>query len=138
MMNHSLCCSGANSKLTWSIRDLNFLLKSHIESMGNCLMSLSSVIHCDSNLGFLNYLIITVLTSTSALICADVYSIYHVKDLSLSVVANCTSLVLSSSIPLMVHTASHRNQCCFGSSAPVPLKVGNFISSLKLFLRGGF
>ena len=37
----------------------------------------------------------------------------------------------------MVHTASHRNQCCSGSSAPVPLKIGSFISSPILFLRGG-
>ena len=37
----------------------------------------------------------------------------------------------------MVHTASHRNQCCSGSSAPVPLKVGSFMSSPILFLHGG-
>ena len=38
----------------------------------------------------------------------------------------------------MDHTASHQNQFCSGSSAPVPLKVGNFMSSPILFLCGGF
>ena len=137
-MNHSLCCSGANSKLTWSRRALNFWSKSHIDSVGDCLMSLSSVIYCDSDLGFLNSLIIAVLTRTSVLGCVEVYFIYHVKARSLSVVTNCTSLMLSSWSPLMVHMASHRNQCYSGSSAPVPLKVGNFMSSPILFLRGGF
>ena len=34
--------------------------------------------------------------------------------------------------------ASHKNQCCSGSSNPVPLNVGNFISFPILFLGGGF
>ena len=38
----------------------------------------------------------------------------------------------------MVHMASHKNQCCSRSSAPVPLKVGSFMSSPILVLRGGF
>ena len=33
--------------------------------------------------------------------------------------------------------ASHKNQCCSGSSAPVPLKVGSLMSSPILFLCGG-
>ena len=138
LRNHSLCCSGTNSKMTWSIRDLNFWSKFHTDSVGSCLMSLSSVIHCDSDLGFLNSLIIAVLTYTSVLAGAVVYFIYHVKALSLSVVTNWTSLILSSWIPLMVHMASHKNQCCSRSSSPIPLKVGNFMSSPILFLRGGF
>src|SRR5271156_10189 len=97
-------------------------------------MSLSSVIHCDSDLGFLNSFIIAVLTSVSVLLWPAVYFIYQVKALSLNVVANWTSLMLSSWICFMVHMASHRNQCCSGSSAPVPLKIGNFMSSPILFL----
>ena len=100
-------------------------------------MSLSSMIHYDSDLGFLKSLIMAILTCTSVLGIVEVYFIYHVKAWSLSVVTNYTSLILSSYIPLMVHTASHRNQCCSGSSAPVPLKVGNFMSSPILFLCGG-
>ena len=106
------------------------------DSVGNCLMSLSSMIHCDSDLGFLNSLIMAVLTWTSVLGVA-VYFMYHVKAHSLSVITNCTSLRLSSLIVLLVHMASHRNQCCSGSSAPIPLNIGNFISSPILFLRGG-
>ena len=136
-INHSLCCSGANSKLTWSIRALNFWSKSHTDSDGSCLMSLSSVIHCDSDLGFLKSFIMAILTWTSVLGTAEVYFIYHVKARSLSVVTNYTSLILSSWIALMVHTASHRNQCCSGSSAPVPFNIGSFISSPILFLCGG-
>ena len=34
-------------------------------------------------------------------------------------------------------TNSHRYQCFSGSSAPVPLKIGSFISSPILFLHGG-
>ena len=124
-------------KITWSIRALNFWSKSHTNSVGNCLMSLSSVMHCDSDLGFLNSLIMAVLTYMSVLGCTVVYFIYHVRALSLSVVANCTSLVLLSWICLMVHMASHRNQWCSRSYAPIPLKVGNFMSSPILFLRGG-
>ena len=31
---------------------------------------------------------------------------------------------------LAVHTASHKNQNCYGSSDPVPLKTGRLISSV--------
>ena len=93
--------------------------------------------HCDSDLGFLKYLIMAVLTCTSVLGIAEVYFIYHVKAHSLSVVTNYTILIFSSWSPLMVHTASNKNQCCSWCSSPVPLKVGSFISSPILFLRGG-
>ena len=101
-------------------------------------MSLSSMIHCDSDFGFLNSLIIAVLTSMSGLFCAVVYFIYHVRALSLSVVANWASLTLSYWICLMVHIALHKNQFCYGSLPPAPLKVGNFISSPIPFQRSGF
>ena len=84
-----------------------------------------------------NTLIMAFLTWASVL-GTVVYFMYHVKARSLSVVTNCTSLRLSLLIVLMVHMASHINKCCSESSAPVPLKVGNFMSSPILFLCGGF
>ena len=96
-------------------------------------MSLSYVMHCDSDLGFLNYLIMEVLICTSVLGTAEVYFIYHVKVHSLSVVTNCTSLILSSWIPLMVRTASHRNQCCSGSSTTTTFRPEIRRPSCRIF-----
>ena len=57
-INHSLCCTSDIWKLTLSIKFLNHWSKSHTDSVDNYLISLISVMHCDSDLGFLNSQII--------------------------------------------------------------------------------
>ena len=53
-INHCLCCTLDIWKLTLAINVLNLWLKSQTNLVGNHLIYLIFVIHCDSNLGFLN------------------------------------------------------------------------------------
>ena len=56
--NHSLWCTSNIWKLTLAIKVLNRWLKSHMDSISNCFIFLIAVMHCDSNLGFMNSQII--------------------------------------------------------------------------------
>ena len=56
-MNQSLCCTYDIWKLTLAINVLNIWSKSQKDFVDNWLISLISVMHCDSDFGFLNYLI---------------------------------------------------------------------------------
>ena len=53
-INHSLCYTFDIWKLTLAISVLNRSSKSHTVSAGACLISLISIIHWDSDCGFLN------------------------------------------------------------------------------------
>ena len=59
-MNHSLCCTYHIWKLTLAINVLNLLSNSQTDSVGSCLISLISVMHCDSHFGFLKSSIILI------------------------------------------------------------------------------
>ena len=52
--NHCLCCTSDIWKLTLEINFLNIWSDSQIDYVGSCLISLISVIHCDSDFVFLN------------------------------------------------------------------------------------
>ena len=52
--DHSLCCTSDIWKLTLEINVLNLWSKSQKDSVGSYLISLISMIHCDSDFGFLN------------------------------------------------------------------------------------
>ena len=54
----------------------------------------------------------------------------QVKARSLKEVMSCAVLTTGSVMFLAIHTASHKNQNCSGSSDPVPLKTGSLISSV--------
>ena len=136
-MNHSWCCCSAMSKLTISKRILILWLNSHTICIGFCFISFSSVIHCDSNLGFLNSLINTVLTCTRVLAYLLEYFINQFNALSLNVVVNYAILISLFWTYMTFHIASHKNQCCSGSSNPVPLNIGSLISSSIMFLWVG-
>ena len=97
--------------------------------------------HCDFDFGFLNSFFNSSLFSCMVFGCCVLVEnfINHVRALSLNVVTNCALLVSSSCTCLMLHTASHKKKCWSGSSAPVPRKTNNLISSPILFLcKGGF
>ena len=129
--NHSWCCCGGNSKFTCLGNVLNLWSKSHTDSCCIYLISFNSVIHCDSNLSFLNSFFSSSLISWIVLgYCALVENfINQVRALSLKVVVNCTLLISSFYTCLIFHTASQRKKCCSGSSAPMPRKIGSLISS---------
>ena len=55
----------------------------------------------------------------------------QVKARSLKEVTRCVLLSAGSVIFLAVHTASHKNKNCSGSSDPDPLKIGSLISSAR-------
>ena len=57
-INHSLCCTSDTWKLNLVIKVLNRWSKSHTDFVGNFFISLISVMHCDSDLVFLNSQII--------------------------------------------------------------------------------
>ena len=140
-INHSWCCCAGNSKWTCPSSVLNLWSKSHTDSCGICFISFSSVMHCDSDLGFLNSFFNSFLISWMVFGCYVIVEnfINHVRDLSLNVVATCTFLISSLCTYLMFHTTSHRKKCWSGSSAPMPRKIGNFISSpIMLLCKGGF
>ena len=138
-MNHSRCCCAGNSKFTCPSNVLNLWSKSHIDSCGSCLISFSSVMHCDSDLGFLNCFFNSSLISFIVFGCCalDENFINHVRDLSLNVVVNCSLLISSLYTCLIFHTASQRKKCWSGSSAPMPRKIGSLISSPIPFLCKG-
>ena len=55
----------------------------------------------------------------------------QVKARSLKELMSCAVLTAESITFLAFHTASHKNQNCYGSSDPVPLKMGSLMSSTK-------
>ena len=129
-MNHSLCFAGPIVKLTWSSRTLNLWSKSQTDSPRLCWISFNSVIHCDFDLGFLNSLIIVALISSKTWFWVLEKFINQVKDRSLKEVTSCALLTSWSKMFLVVHTASHKNKNCYGSSDLVPLNTGSLISSI--------
>ena len=135
-INHSWCCCARNSKLTCPSNVLNLWSKSHIDSCGNYLISFSLVMHCDSNLGFLNSFFNSSLISLMVCGCCALVEnfINHVRALSLNVVVKCTLLMSSLCTWLMFHIASQRKKWRSGSSTLVPQKIGSFISSPILLL----
>lgn len=127
--NHSLCCYGGISKLTWPINILNRWFSSHTDSIDACLISFSSIIHYDSDFGFLNS------TTKALLISLNVafnllmdYFIYHF---------NALSLTSSSLIYLSIHTALAMNQTLSGSSIASPLKIGSLMCRGSMGRGGG-
>ena len=71
-INHSLCYTSDIWKLTLAIKVLNHWSKPHTDSANDCFISLISVIHYDSNLGFLNSKIIVAHISSRVLCGAPV------------------------------------------------------------------
>ena len=55
----------------------------------------------------------------------------QVKARSLKQVTSYALLLVGSVMFLAVHTASHKNKNCYGSSDPDPLKTGSLISSAR-------
>ena len=55
----------------------------------------------------------------------------QVKAQSLKEVTSCALLLAGSIMFLAIHTASHKNKNCSGSSDPDPLKTGSLISSAR-------
>jgi hypothetical protein len=111
VMNYSLFFSSGNLKFSRPIRFLNLWSNSQTGSATFCLISFSSIIHFDSELGFLNSEINAFLISLSGLGCASPWTsfLYQLNARSLSVVLNWFLLTTSSVIFLILHTASHRN-----------------------------
>ena len=85
--------------------------------------------HCDSDLGFLNSRISAALMSAKTGFCVLANFINQVSAQSLKEVISCACQTSMFVMFFAVHTASHRNQNCSGSSDPVPLKTGSLISS---------
>ena len=85
--------------------------------------------HCDSDLGFLNSQISAALMSAKTGFCVLENFINQVRAQSMKEVISYARRTSMSVMFFAVHTASHRNQNCSGSSDPVPLKTGSLMSS---------
>ena len=129
-MNHSLFYSSGIWKVNQLVKVLNLWSNSQTGLANIFLISFSSVIHCDSDLGFLNSVINAFLIWFSGLGCECPWTsfMYQLSARSLRVVLNWVLLTASLVTFLIFHTASHRNQCWSGSSDPSPLKIGSLIS----------
>jgi len=96
------------------------------------------VIHCNSDVGFLNYgTKAFLITSNVAFNLLTEYFIYHVSALYLSNVMSRAFFTSSLLIYLATHTTSTTNQNWSRSSVPSPLKTGSLMSSAILLLLGG-
>lgn len=96
---------------------------------------LSSVIQCDSDFGFLNYVTNACLISLIiAFRLLSEYFIYHVSTISHNDVMSCAFFKSSLLISIVVHTASTKDQNWSGSSHPNPLMTGNLMSSTIILL----
>lgn len=93
--------------------------------------------HWDFDLGFLNFVMSTTFTYGRVLTYALEYFMNQFSTLSLNVVVKWAIFMSSSMTCFTLHTTSHRNQCCSGSSNPDPMKTDSFMSSSILFLLGG-
>ena len=99
IMNHSLLFSSWIWKLKWPIKVLNLWSNSHTGSTILCLISFISVMHYDSNLGFLNSTISEVLMVFNGLgVSPWTNFMYHLSAWSLRVVLNWAHLTSSSVI----------------------------------------
>jgi len=91
-MNDILCCCEEILKFSLSMNVLNLWSKAHTIALGLCFIYFNSVIHCDSDLGFLNSNINTILISSRVLMwpagTVGWNFMYQTKALSLNVVAN--------------------------------------------------
>ena len=140
-INHSLCCTLEIWKLTLLISVLNLWSKSHTVSDRAFLISLISVIHCDSDLGLLNSDIIANHISLRVFYGVSDGMTHNFMNQSrvrpLKVVIICPFFISALCTKNSIQTASQRNQCCFGNSVPFPLKVGNLtsITAFRLAFR---
>jgi hypothetical protein len=89
-MNHSLFCLSEIGKLNRPVKVLNLRSKSQTGSATLCLIHFSSVMHCDSELGFLNSALNVVLISFNGLgyIVPLTNFMYQLSARSLKVVLN--------------------------------------------------
>ena len=119
-----------SEKIKRPVKVLNLWSNSQIGSTTLFLISFSSVMHCEFELGFLNYAINMFLISFSGLGYATPWTncMYQLSAQSLRVVLNWSLLTASSLTYLILHTSSHKNQCWSGSSNPSPLNIGSLIS----------
>ena len=86
---------------------------------------------CDSDLGFLNSLVMAALISSKVGVYILENFMNQFKSRSRKEVMSCAVLTSRSVMFFAFHTASHKNQNCSGSSDPVPLKMGSLISSAR-------
>ena len=86
---------------------------------------------CDSDLGFLNYLIMAALISSNVGLLVLENFMNHVRARSQKEVMSCAARTSRSVIFFTFQTASHKNQNCVGYSDPVPLKMGSLMSSSR-------
>ena len=114
--------------VTWSINTLNRWSKSKLDSPTLCLISFSSIIHYDSDLGFLNSLKRATWISPRVLALPSKNFMYQFNARSLKVVTIWLAFMSESVTFLTLHTTSHKNQCCWGSSDPVPWNNESLIS----------
>ena len=139
-MNHSLCCTSDIWKLTLAINVLNLSSKSQNFFVDGYLISLISVMHCDSDFNLLNSSINPILISLSVFGTTPTSTmenfIYQSSTRPRRIIIICAFLMFSSQIYRTVQTTSHRNQCCSGSSKPFPLNIGSLISVPSIGLIG--
>jgi hypothetical protein len=128
-MNDSLCCGSSISNVNLPITSLNLWLNSHTDLIYTCLISLSSVMYCNSEFDLLNYFKKACVISNNVFVWPSgvVFSsfMYHTSVRPLKFVSSCAIFTPSSWTFFVVHMVSHTNICCYGSSDPIPLKFGN-------------
>lgn len=124
-------------KLTCLINTLNRWSNSHTYSVADCLISFNTMMHCDSDLDFLNFHTNAFLISSIEAVELDTkYFVYHASALSHSVMTRRAFFTSSSVIYLTFYTASATNQNWSGSSDPSPLKIGTLMSLTIFLLKG--
>ena len=131
-MNHSLCCTSDIWKLTLASNVLNIWSKSQTNYVGSFLISLTSVMHWDSDFSLLNSSIKQSRISLSVFGTTPIGTmekfIYQSSAQPSRVMIIYAFLMFSSQIYQTVQMMSHRKQCCSGSSSPFPLNIGSLMS----------
>lgn len=126
-INHSLCWVSWMRNVSLPMRSQNLCAYSHAVSPTVCLISFSSAMLCCSDLGCWNSVRNCCFTSgrvrATPLGGQSTNWIFHRKALPLRVVWNSISRE-ASGIPLDLHIASQRNQCCSASYSPLPQNSG--------------
>ena len=131
-INHSLCYTPNIWKLTLAIDILKHWSNFHTIYPKACLISLISVIHWDSNCGFLNSEIIARRIS-SRVLCncpsgTTQYFMYQSNAWPHRVIIIFSFQMSSLLTRQTIHTASQRNQCSSGSFVKFLLNVGSLMS----------